>query len=331
MALNGIYRFLYYYLMKKIPVQDVPSGLEDDVFDLPGVELGKYALQLPPPATTDSNHDAPPLNHRGISQADSSRQTFEMQPFEKQPLIQEMSSRLEGVEFQLNDNSIRFASRLNEIETKVEGILQALKIGLSKENAAGQSIETQSSFRPAPSVTTSIHEIPVYVEGPSVQQALYHNPPNLVVSGVQSIESQSSFRPALYLAPATHTIPVYGQAPRMQPALHHNPPNLVAAAGLTYDPKISSTPSPFLTPAAYEIPVDGEVPGVQQALYHNPPNLVVSGGQSIESQSSFRPALYLAPATHQVHADVVAPKVRQKSDLPNILLDSIEFAMSLSS
>ena len=134
MALNGIYRFLYYYLMKKIPVQDVPSGLEDDVFDLPGVELGKYALQLPPPATTDSNHDAPPLNHRGISQADSSRQTFEMQPFEKQPLMQEMSSRLEGVEFQLNDNSIRFASRLNEIETKVEGILQALKIGLSKEN-----------------------------------------------------------------------------------------------------------------------------------------------------------------------------------------------------
>ncbi len=38
--------------MKKIPIKDVPSGLEEYVFDLDGVELGKYALQLPPPSDT---------------------------------------------------------------------------------------------------------------------------------------------------------------------------------------------------------------------------------------------------------------------------------------
>jgi hypothetical protein len=152
-----------------------------------------------------------------------------------------------------------------------------------------------------------------------------------VVSGGQSIETPSSFRPALYLTPATHAIPVYGQAPRMQPALHHNPPDLVVAAGLTYDSKISCTPSLFLTPAAHEVPVCAEGPKVQEALHHNPTNLVVSGGQSIETPSSFRPDPSLTPATHEIHADGAAPKARQKSDLPNILLDSIEFAVSLSS
>ncbi len=50
MALNGVYRFLYFFLIKKIPIKEVPSGLEEHVFDVEGVELGKYALQLPPPS-----------------------------------------------------------------------------------------------------------------------------------------------------------------------------------------------------------------------------------------------------------------------------------------
>ena len=36
MALNGVYRFLYFFLIKKIPIKEVPSGLEEYVFDVEG-------------------------------------------------------------------------------------------------------------------------------------------------------------------------------------------------------------------------------------------------------------------------------------------------------
>jgi hypothetical protein len=128
------------------------------VFDLPGVELGKYALQLPPPVDSDAD-GAPSSKHLY-----DSRQAFEMQPLEKQPLMQEMSVRLEGVEFKLNkldDSHVHFSSRFNEIETKIEGILQALNIGLPKVRDAGQTIESQSSVAPAPSITPEMHTVPV--------------------------------------------------------------------------------------------------------------------------------------------------------------------------
>lgn len=330
MALNGIYRFLYYYLMKKIPVKDVPSGLEDDVFDLPGVELGKYALQLPPPVDSKSDGDIHSSNHLNNSQAVITRQSFEMQSFEKEPLMQEMSCRLEGFEVQLNDNNIRTASRFHEIETKIEGILHALKIGLPDDNAARQSIEALTGFKSAPSFTPVTSVIPVNGEMSRLQHTLHHNPPNLPVSGWRSLEPQSNINPAPFLTPATQVIPVYGQAPSMQAQLP-NPPNLVAA-GLTYESKISSLPSLAVTPAPYEIPVYGEEPRLQNALHYHPPSLAIYGEQTIHSQSgSLGTAASNTHAEHGINADGAAPKARQKSDLPNILLDSIDFACSLSS
>jgi hypothetical protein len=326
MALNGIYRFLYYYLIKKIHVKDVPSGLEDDVFDLPGVELGKYALQLPPPVDSDAD-GAPSSKHLNNSRDDLSRQAFEMQPLEKQPLMQEMSVRLEGVEFQLNDSNVRFSSRFNEIETKIEGILQALNIGLPKVRDAGQTIESQSSVASAPSLTPAIHTISVSGEVPMLQPALYYNAPNLVAALGQRPANPISAEPALSHTPTAHDVPAHGEVTRIQPT--HNLSKPVIPVNLSIESQRSVAPPPSITPEMHTVPVDGEVPGIEPTFSYHPPNLVAAHEQALGYPIGAGPAHSTATEPNDIHADGVAQKNRKKSDLPNILLDTIEFACSL--
>jgi hypothetical protein len=153
MAINGVYRFLYFYLMKKIPIKDVPSGLEDDVFDLEGVELGKYALQLPPPSDTKVSPDSNDLNkgQNGTEGTISKAQySVDLSAIELQPLIQKVEkmdsqhearfsgvdSRFDGVDSRLIGMDSRFDgvdsrfdgmdSRFDGMEAKLNGILEAL-------------------------------------------------------------------------------------------------------------------------------------------------------------------------------------------------------------
>jgi hypothetical protein len=112
MALNGVYRFLYYFLMKKIPIKDVPSGLEDDVFELEGVELGKYALQLPPPSDTKV---APADGDADLSKP---RYTVDLSAIELQPLIQ----RVESAESKFDSAESKFDSKFNGIDIRIDGI-----------------------------------------------------------------------------------------------------------------------------------------------------------------------------------------------------------------
>ena len=137
MALNGVYRFLYYFLMKKIPIKDVPSGLEDDVFELEGVELGKYALQLPPPSDTKV---APADGDADLSKP---RYTVDLSAIELQPLIQRvesaesqfqsLDSKVSGIDIRIDGIDSKFDGRFNGIdsrfdgmEAKLNGILEAL-------------------------------------------------------------------------------------------------------------------------------------------------------------------------------------------------------------
>jgi hypothetical protein len=138
MAVNGVYRFLYYYLMKKIPIKDVPSGLEDDVFDLEGVELGKYALQLPPPigvvAPEPADEDKT-LNHFNKSQL-SRESLVDISEIELQPLIDRIDSRFEIMERQNAevharfeaDFEAKFEARFNGIDKKMNGIFTQLQL-----------------------------------------------------------------------------------------------------------------------------------------------------------------------------------------------------------
>jgi hypothetical protein len=133
MAVNGVYRFLYYYLMKKIPIKDVPSGLEDDVFDLEGVELGKYALQLPPP----TGKVAPEPADEDKTFTKLSRESLvDVSAIELQPLIHRIDSRFEIMERQNAevrarfeaDFEARFEARLNEIDKKMGSIFTQLQV-----------------------------------------------------------------------------------------------------------------------------------------------------------------------------------------------------------
>jgi hypothetical protein len=134
MALNGVYRFLYYFLMKKIPIKDVPSGLEDDVFEIEGVELGKYALQLPPPSDTKV---APADGDADLSKP---RYTVDRSAIELQPLIQRVESaesqfqssvngidiRIDAIDSKFNGRFDGLDSRIDGMEAKLNGILEAL-------------------------------------------------------------------------------------------------------------------------------------------------------------------------------------------------------------
>lgn len=126
MVLNGVCRFLYYFLMKKIPIKDVPSGLEDDVFDIEGVELGKYALQLPPPSDTKVT----PAD--GADDLRKPRHSADLSAIELQPLIQRQEStdiRIDGIELRFDGVDSKFngmESRFDGIEAKLNGILEAL-------------------------------------------------------------------------------------------------------------------------------------------------------------------------------------------------------------
>ena len=113
MALNGVYRFLYFYVMKKIPIKDVPSGLEEYVFDLEGVELGKYALQLPLPSDNkispidleDSKHSTMQMQQvDGADKASKPHYSVDLSAIELQPLIQRMES-IESQMSQLRSNN----------------------------------------------------------------------------------------------------------------------------------------------------------------------------------------------------------------------------------
>jgi len=114
MALNGVYRFLYFYLMKKIPIKDVPSGLEEYVFDLEGVELGKYALQLPLPSdnkvspddSDDSKKNAMQMQlGDGAEKTSKAYYSVDFSAIELQPLIQRMES-IESKMSQLQSNNL---------------------------------------------------------------------------------------------------------------------------------------------------------------------------------------------------------------------------------
>jgi hypothetical protein len=131
MALNGVYRFLYFFLIKKIPIKEVPSGLEEHVFDVEGVELGKYALQLPPPS---DNKVVPVKGDMVKFDGSTAHQTVELGSVELQPLI----SRIDMVEEQNSNNFKRIDekvdskfeaidSRFDGIDAKLAGILQALQ------------------------------------------------------------------------------------------------------------------------------------------------------------------------------------------------------------
>ena len=135
MAVNGVYRFLYYYLMKKIPIKDVPSGLEDDVFDLEGVELGKYALQLPPP--TGKVAPEPADEDKTFNKLQLSRESLvDVSEIELQPLIHRIDSRFEIMERQNAevrakfeaDFEAKFEARFNEIDKKMNGIFTQLQL-----------------------------------------------------------------------------------------------------------------------------------------------------------------------------------------------------------
>jgi hypothetical protein len=132
MAVNGVYRFLYYYLMKKIPIKDVPSGLEDDVFDLEGVELGKYALQLAPP----TGKVAPEPADEDKTFTKLSRESLvDVSAIELQPLINRIDSRFETLERQNAevrarfeaDFEARFEARLNGIDKKMNDIFTQIQ------------------------------------------------------------------------------------------------------------------------------------------------------------------------------------------------------------
>ena len=125
MAINGVYRFLYFYLIKKIPIKDVPSGLEDDVFDLEGVELGKYALQLPPPSDSKVSPDSNDLikGQNGTEGAISKAQySVDLSAIELHPLIQRMESQISENVARLNGVDSRF----DGMDAKLNGILEAL-------------------------------------------------------------------------------------------------------------------------------------------------------------------------------------------------------------
>jgi hypothetical protein len=128
MALNGVYRFLYFFLIKKIPIKEVPSGLEDYVFDVEGVELGKYALQLPPPS---DNKVVPVKGDAAKVGTSSAHQAIDLGSVELQPLI----SRIDMIEEQNSQNSKKMDSKFEDIDSRFDGIdakladiLQALKV-----------------------------------------------------------------------------------------------------------------------------------------------------------------------------------------------------------
>ena len=120
MALNGVYRFLYFFLIKKIPIKEVPSGLEEYVFDVEGVELGKYALQLPPPS---DNKVVPVKGDAGKFDASSAHQTVDLSSVELQPLI----SRIDAIDEKVDSKFSAIDSRFDGMDAKLAGILQALQ------------------------------------------------------------------------------------------------------------------------------------------------------------------------------------------------------------
>jgi len=135
MALNGVYRFLYFFLMKKIPIKDVPSGLEEYVFDLDGVELGKYALQLPPPSDTKVVPVEEGAAAAGLSKPHYS---VDLSAIELQPLIQRVESaesnnskKFESIDSRFDGVDSKFKgidSRFDGLDAKLAGILQALQV-----------------------------------------------------------------------------------------------------------------------------------------------------------------------------------------------------------
>jgi hypothetical protein len=125
--------------MKKIPIKDVPSGLEDDVFDLEGVELGIYALQLSPPSDNKVIPVSNDLN-KELSRTEDviskSHYSVDLSAVELQPLIDKMESqmsenvvRLDAMDSRFDGVDTRFDgidTRFDGIEAKLNGILKAL-------------------------------------------------------------------------------------------------------------------------------------------------------------------------------------------------------------
>ena len=131
MALNGVYRFLYFFLIKKIPIKEVPSGLEEHVFDVEDVVLGKYALQLPPPS---DNKVVPVKGDMAKFDGSTAHQTVELSSVELQPLISRMdvmeeqnSNNFKRIDEKVDSKFEAIDSRIDGIDAKLAGILQALQ------------------------------------------------------------------------------------------------------------------------------------------------------------------------------------------------------------
>ena len=131
MALNGVYRFLYFFLIKKIPIKEVPSGLEEHVFDVEDVVLGKYALQLPPPS---DNKVVPVKGDMAKFDGSTAHQTVELSSVELQPLISRMdvmeeqnSNNFKRIDEKVDSKFEAIDSRFDGIDAKLAGILQALQ------------------------------------------------------------------------------------------------------------------------------------------------------------------------------------------------------------
>lgn len=138
MALNGVYRFLYFFLIKKIPIKEVPSGLEEHVFDVEDVVFGKYALQLPPPS---DNKVVPVKGDMAKFDGSTAHQTVELSSVELQPLISRMDvmeeqnsnnfkridDNFKGIDEKVDSKFEAIDSRIDGIDAKLAGILQALQ------------------------------------------------------------------------------------------------------------------------------------------------------------------------------------------------------------
>jgi hypothetical protein len=119
------------------------------VFDLDGAELGKYALQLPPPSDTKVVPVEEGAAAGGLSKPHYS---VDLSAIELQPLIQRVESaesnnskkfesidsRFDGMDSKFNGIDSRFDgmdskfigidSRFDGLDAKFAGILQALKV-----------------------------------------------------------------------------------------------------------------------------------------------------------------------------------------------------------
>jgi hypothetical protein len=153
MALNGVYRFLYFFLIKKIPIRDVPSGLEEYVFDLEGVELGKYALQLPPPSDVKVSPDASDDSKRnelemqpvdGAEKKSKAYYTIDLSAIEFQPLMQRMEN-IENHVSQLQTSNFAKLDNVDSSAIEQQPLIQRIERIENQNSEMSKQIQSMDS------------------------------------------------------------------------------------------------------------------------------------------------------------------------------------------